>query len=359
MNHEYYMQMALDLAKQGWPDVAPNPMVGCVIVHNNEVAATGFHKRYGEPHAEVVAINALPAHIPAKECILYVSLEPCSHHGKTPPCTDLIISKNFKTVVIACKDPNPRVSGDGIRKLGEAGIEVITGILEKNAREQNKHFITFFEQQRPYFILKWAITADGFISKVPVPKDKKENIITRQEAQVYVHRLRAEVMAIFVGKNTVLSDNPLLTTRLVPGKNPVRLFIDKNLEVPQTNNIYNNEAKTIVFNALKEEENDHVRFIKLAFDTDVLPQICKKLYQLQIQSVLVEGGAFLVNEFVKHDLWDEVLVFQNPDLYFKEGLKGPEFALKNTFELVGDDKLFHHFKNETLPAKGPLSKEIF
>lgn len=353
------MQIALDLARRGWPEVSPNPMVGCVIVHNDEVAATGFHQRYGEAHAEVMAVNALPAGIPANECVLYVSLEPCSHHGKTPPCTELLISKGFKTVVIACKDPNPLVSGNGIRKLRDAGIEVITGVLEEKAKELNKRFMTFYEEKRPYIILKWALTADGFISKTPLPKDRNENIITRQQAQVYVHQLRAEVMAIFVGKNTVLNDNPQLTTRLVTGKNPVRLFIDKNLEVPITNHIYNKEAKTIVFNAIKEEEQEHVRFIRLVFDTNVLSQICKKLYQLQIQSVLVEGGAFLVNDFVKQDLWDEALVFQNPDLYFNEGLKGPEFALKNTFELIGDDKLFHHFKNETLPAKGPLSKEIF
>jgi diaminohydroxyphosphoribosylaminopyrimidine deaminase/5-amino-6-(5-phosphoribosylamino)uracil reductase len=359
MNHEFYMQQALDLAKQGWPQVAPNPMVGCVIVHKNEVVSSGFHKKFGDAHAEVVAINAMSPKIPAGECVLYVSLEPCSHHGKTPPCTDLILSKGFKTVVVACKDPNPAVSGNGLKQLAEGGIEVITDILRGKARELNKHFITFHEQKRPYFILKWALTADGFISRVPLPKDKDENIITRREAQVYVHQLRAGVMAIFVGKNTVLNDNPRLTTRLVQGKNPIRIFIDKKLEVPQTYNIYNNEAKTIVFNGVKEGEEEHIRFIKLYFEENILSQICRELYKMQIQSVLVEGGAFLVNEFVKQELWDEVLVFQNPGLYFKEGLKGPVFALKNTFELVGDDKLFHHFKNETLPAKGPLSKEIF
>ena len=166
-------------------------------------------------------------------------------------------------------------------------------------------------------------------------------------------------MGIFVGKNTVLQDNPHLTTRLVKGKNPVRIFIDKKLEVPATYNIYNKEAKTIVFNALKQEEKEHISFIQLDFEKDVLSQINEKLYGLQIQSVLVEGGAFLVNEFVKNDLWEEVLVFQNPDLHFNEGLKAPVFALKNSFELVGNDKLFHHFRNEALPAVGALEKEIF
>jgi diaminohydroxyphosphoribosylaminopyrimidine deaminase/5-amino-6-(5-phosphoribosylamino)uracil reductase len=358
MNHEYYMQLALDLAKQGWPQVAPNPMVGCVIVYKNEVGASGFHQNFGEPHAEVNAIKALPANIPPGECILYVTLEPCSHHGKTPPCADLIINKGFKTVVVACKDPNPLVGGSGIKKLRDAGIEVITGILEKEAKELNKRFITFHKHKRPYFILKWAQTADGFISRVPAPGNKDMNRITRHEAQVYVHQIRAEVMGIFVGKNTVLADNPSLTTRLVKGKNPVRIFMDRKLEVPKHFNIYNKEARTLVFNAVKDETADNILFIKLDFDTDILPRIVQKLQELQIQSVLVEGGAHLVNEFVNQDLWDEVLVFQNPDLYFKEGLKAPVFALKNTFELVGDDKLFHHFKNETLPV-GPQEKEIF
>jgi len=359
MNHEYYMQQALTLARMGWPQVAPNPLVGCVIVKGTEIVASGYHEQYGKPHAEVNAISALPGSVSPSDCILYVTLEPCAHHGKTPPCAELIINKGFKTVVTAGRDPNPLVAGKGTEMLKEAGITVITGILEKQARELNKRFMCFFEEKRPYYLLKWAITADGVISKIPPPKNREENWITRREAQEYVHGIRAEVMGIFVGKNTVLYDNPHLTTRLVKGKNPVRIFIDRKLEVPDTFNIYNREAQTIVFNGVKDEQKDHIRWIKLDFDKDVLSQVNEKLYDLQIQSVLVEGGAFLVNEFVKKDLWDEVLVFQNPDLYFNEGLKGPVFALKNSFELVGNDKLFHHFKNEALPAVGPLEKEIF
>ncbi len=359
MNHQYYMQQALELAKRGWPLVAPNPMVGSVIVKGSEIIASGYHKEYGEPHAEVNAIVNLPASVSPSDCTLYVTLEPCSHYGKTPPCVDLIISKGFKTVVVGCKDPNPLVAGRGIHKLEEAGINVITGILEKEGRELNKRFVRFFEEKRPYFLLKWAITADGFISKIPYLNSREENWISRREAQEYVHHIRAEVMGIFVGKNTVLNDNPHLTTRLIKGKNPVRIFIDRKLEVPVTFNIYNTEAETIVFNEVKEEKKEHIRYIKLDYEKDVLSQINEKLYELQIQSVLVEGGAFLVNEFVKKDLWDEVLVFQNPDLHFAQGLKGPVFALKNSFELVGNDKLFHHFKNEAFPAVGLLEKEIF
>lgn len=359
MNHEYYMQQAFDLAKQGWPNVAPNPMVGSVIVKNNEVISSGFHKKFGEAHAEVNAIQNLPSGVSPADCILYVTLEPCSHYGKTPPCADLIIEKGFKNVVVASLDPNPLVSGRGIKKMKDAGITVTTGILEQQGKELNKRFIRFHENKRPYFLLKWAITADGFISKIPYPKNREENFITRREAQEYVHGIRADVMGIFVGKNTVLNDNPHLTTRLVKGKNPVRIFTDRNLEVPGNFNVYNDEAPTLVFNSLKDEEKGNIRYIKLDFGTNILPQINEKLYQMQIQSVLVEGGAFLVNEFMKNDLWDEVLVFQNPDLHFSQGVKAPEFALKNTFELVGNDKLFHHFRNEALPAVGPLEKEIF
>jgi diaminohydroxyphosphoribosylaminopyrimidine deaminase/5-amino-6-(5-phosphoribosylamino)uracil reductase len=358
MNHDYYMQQALDLAKKGWPQVAPNPMVGCVIVKQDEIVASGYHQQFGGPHAEVVAISQLPPGLPTADCILYVTLEPCSHTGKTPPCADLIIQKGVKQVVVATKDPNPLVAGQGIKKLEEAGIHVITGILEKEARELNKRFVTFYEKRRPYYILKWAQTADGFVSRIPI-HNKEENTISGKEAQTMVHRLRAETMGIMVGKNTVLTDNPLLTTRLVPGKNPVRIFIDRNLQVPADFNIYNTEAPTIIFNELKEEEEGHLRFIRLDFKGDLLDQISRHLYQLGIQSVLVEGGPFLLNDFIHKDLWDEALVFQNPDLYFKEGIKAPEFALKNTFELVGNDKLYHHFKNEALPAVGPLEKEIF
>ncbi|PBQ34430.1 riboflavin biosynthesis protein RibD [Sphingobacteriaceae bacterium] len=359
MNHEYYMQQALEQARLGWPKVAPNPMVGSVIVKNNEIISSGYHQKFGEAHAEVNAIANLPSTVLPAECTLYVTLEPCSHYGKTPPCADLIIAKGFKNVVVGCKDPNPLVAGRGILKLESAGIKVISGVLEKEVRAQNKRFIRFFEEKRPYYIMKWAITADGYISKFPVPKIREENYITHRDAQVYVHEMRSEVMGIFVGKHTVLNDNPHLTTRLVKGENPVRIFIDRNLEVSRDFNIYNQDAKTIVFNAKKNAVESNIQFIKLNFEDDILSQVNAKLYEQQIQSVLVEGGAFLINEFLKNDLWDEVLVFQNPDLYFREGLKAPVFALKNTFDLVGSDKLYHHFRHESLTANGAFEKEIF
>jgi diaminohydroxyphosphoribosylaminopyrimidine deaminase/5-amino-6-(5-phosphoribosylamino)uracil reductase len=350
------MHLALELAKKGWPDVSPNPMVGCVIVRQDEVVASGYHQRFGDMHAEVNAINNLPGEVIAADCVLYVTLEPCRHHGKTPPCADLIISRGFQTVVVGCKDPNPLVSGSGIRKLLEAGIDVITGILEREARELNKRFITFFECRRPYIQLKWAITADGLISRKPLPPTRTENWISRTDAQLLVHTIRSETAVVLVGKNTVLSDDPRLTTRLVAGKNPSRAFIDRRLQVPRSYNIYNTEAATIVFNAIKDGTEDHVLFVKINFDGNVINQVIHKLYQMNFQGVLVEGGAMLLNDFIRQNIWDEVLVFQNPDLYFKQGIKAPVFPLKNTFELVGEDKLYRHYKNETFVPSPMLYK---
>lgn len=342
------MQQALDLARFGWPQVAPNPMVGCVVVYKDEIVASGYHQKYGEAHAEVNAINALPEKLSPADCILYVTLEPCSHKGKTPPCADLIIRSGFKTVIIASKDPNPLVAGSGIKKLEDAGIEVLSGILEEEARDLNKHFMCFFEQKRPYVILKWAQTADGFISRQPLPAERDKNWISGKEAQVFVHQLRAETMAIFVGKNTVLTDNPALTTRWVTGKNPLRLFIDRKLEVPNTSNIYNQEAGTVVFNEMKEGQQEQVSFVKLNFDSPLLAQIFDYLSLRQVQSVLVEGGAYLLNDLIEQNLWDEAFVIENPELYFEQGVKAPQLAKRNTFTLLGEDKLYHYLRLETI-----------
>lgn len=376
MTDQFYMQQAINLAKQGFGNVAPNPLVGCVIVKDDKIVSQGYHQKFGEAHAEVNAINSLSEKINPKDCVLYVTLEPCSHFGKTPPCADLIISKGFKKVIVACKDPNPLVSGNGIKKLQEAGIDVTTGVLEAEARELNKRFMTFFEKKRPYIILKWAMTADGFISKNPVPKNREENTITGKEAQIFVHQLRAENMAIMVGKNTVLKDNPSLTVRLVKGKNPTRIFIDKNLQVPESFNIYNSDAKTIVFNSIKEnyltieghaelvsasaeiskqirndgaglteDDRNNIRFIKLNFENNVLEQILNILHQLHIQSLLVEGGTILLNDFIKQNVWDETFIFQNPELNFGRGIKAPEFTLSQNFELFGKDRLYRQLRS--------------
>ena len=334
------MQHALSLAKKGWPNVAPNPMVACVIVHNDVIVASGYHEKYGGPHAEVNAINNLSENIDPSECTLYVTLEPCSHFGKTPPCADLIIKTGFKKVIVCNLDPNPLVAGKGIQKLKEANIEVVSGVLEEEGQKLNKRFFTFFEEKRPYYILKWAQTADGYISRSVKPINKDENKISGLESQKMVHQIRAEEMAIMVGKNTVLNDDPSLTTRLVEGNNPLRLFIDKNLEVPETFNIYDTNAKTIVFNEVKDETKGNIQFVKLNFELNVLSQISDKLYELNIQSVLVEGGSRVLNDFMQQNIFDEILVFENPNLKFGEGLKAPNLNLVGHFDKIGEDKLY-------------------
>lgn len=341
MNHAFFMAEAISIAEQGRPAVYPNPLVGCVIVHQNTIVAKGYHKKFGDHHAEVNAIKSLPESIPTHECVVYVSLEPCSHYGKTPPCADLIISKGFKNVVIGTQDPNPVVGGKGIQKLRDAGIEIVVGVLESEIIKQNIRFFTFHQKQRPYYILKWAQTSDGFISKWPVPENRSENQISRHEANKLVHELRANNMAVMIGKNTALADNPLLTVRHIKGKNPIRIVIDKHLETPRNFHIYNQEAPTIILNTLHNEvENDLLRFVKLDFNESIFPQMNKALLELNIQSVLVEGGNILLQSLIKKNIWDEMIIIENPSLKFDTGIKAPEIELSLDFEHVGEDKMY-------------------
>jgi len=334
------MQTALNLAELGLGSVAPNPMVGCVIVYKNEIVAQGYHQKYGETHAEVNAINNLNVNINPKNCTLYVTLEPCSHFGKTPPCADLIIEKGFNKVVVCNLDSNPLVAGKGIKKLKNAGIEVIIGILEDFGNELNKRFFAFHKFKRPYIILKWAETNDGFISKLPLPINKQQNWITGNEAQQLSHLWRTQEQAILVGKNTVLADNPSLTARLVKGNNPIRIVIDKNLELNATLNIFNTDAKTIIFNSVKNEIKNNLTYIKLNFNKYVAEQVLDKLYALNIQSIIVEGGTLTLNSFLQNDFFDELRIFKNPNLNFINGLKAPNIELKIEFQFVGGDILF-------------------
>jgi diaminohydroxyphosphoribosylaminopyrimidine deaminase / 5-amino-6-(5-phosphoribosylamino)uracil reductase len=325
MTANIFMQRALELAGKGLGAVAPNPMVGCVIVQGDVTVAEGYHQHFGGRHAEVEAIRNLPSEVQPSDCTLYVNLEPCSHFGKTPPCVDLIIKKGFREVVIANLDPNPLVAGQGIQKLKAAGVEVRSGVQEGEGRALNKRFFTFHEKKRPYYILKWAQTADGFISRLPVPANRKDNTIGDQEQQEQVHRMRSEEMGVLVGKNTVLCDNPQLSTRLVKGKNPWRIFIDRQLEVPKHYNIFDEQANTIIFNSIKSEQKAHLTWFKIDFEGEVLQQISEKLYQMQIQSVIVEGGAMLLNSFIEQKLYDEVKIFVNKNLCFGSGVPAPRY----------------------------------
>jgi diaminohydroxyphosphoribosylaminopyrimidine deaminase/5-amino-6-(5-phosphoribosylamino)uracil reductase len=335
------MQKALALAELGRPAVAPNPMVGCVIVKNDEIVAESYHKRYGEAHAEVNAINSLEKNFDFSDCTLYVNLEPCSHHGKTPPCSDLIISKKFKTVVICNVDTNPLVGGKGIEKLKKAGIEVVTGILEKEGRELNKRFFTFHEKKRPFIILKWAQTNDGFISKDPVPVNRDENWITGDDNKKLVHQWRAEEQAIIVGTNTVKCDDPELTVRMVEGKNPIRITIDRELKLKTDSKIFNDASETIVFTGFDKASSGNTYFIKIDFSKNILPQIFSKLVDSNISSLIVEGGTTLLQSFINENWWDEARVFINPNKNFEKGIKAPLFDLSKAHKgISGEDHLF-------------------
>lgn len=339
-SHIQFMLQALSLAKKGLGSVSPNPMVGCVIVKEGEIVAEGYHQKYGEAHAEVNAIEQLPRNIHPSECTLYVTLEPCSHFGKTPPCADLIISKGFKKVVICNTDSNPLVGGKGIEKMQKAGIEVITGVLENEGRFLNRRFFTFHEKKRPYVILKWAQTNDGFISRDPIPVNKADNWISGPESKKAVHQLRAEEDAILVGKNTVLADDPELTTRLVLGKNPVRIVIADELAYDPKFAIFNKAAKTLIYNTKTSQLKENIEWVKLSSKEDVISQVLADLKNRNIASLMVEGGSNTLINFLKSGNWDEIQVFVNPKKEFKTGLKAPEFAFPTDYQYIGEDKRY-------------------
>lgn len=318
---EAYMQRCLELARLGAGFVAPNPMVGSVLVHENRIIGEGWHKQYGGPHAEVHCINSVSvadqALIPFST--LYVSLEPCAHYGKTPPCTSLIIEKNIKKVVIGCRDPFDAVNGKGIELLRQSGVEVIESVLEKQAEALNRRFFCFHRLKRPYVILKWAQTADGFIAA----DTDKRLLITDETTNRLVHQWRAEEAAILVGTATVLKDNPSLTNRLWYGKHPLRMMIDRQLALPATLDIFHDEHPVIIFNELREGKENNIQYVKFNPQPSMIPQILTYCYEHQIQSILVEGGASLLSSFLQTGYWDEIRTLTNQKLYIEKGLKAP------------------------------------
>ena len=345
------MQRCLDLASLGSGNVAPNPMVGAVLVYDNEVIGEGFHQQYGQAHAEVNCINSVQQHNKhlIEKSTLYISLEPCNHFGKTPPCSDLIIAHKIPKVVIACTDPFEKVNGSGIKKLSDSDVEVITGILEKEAIELNKRFFTFHQQKRPYIILKWAQSENQYISAFQGKSIKISNALT----DVLVHKWRSEAAAIMVGTNTVMLDNPSLTTRNWIGKNPIRIFIDRNLKIAQTAKILDQSAPTIILNQninKIEGEND---FIQINFDHEIIPQLNELLYQKNVQSIIIEGGAKLLQTFIDTDLWDEARIITNQTMCIENGIASPNFDYKSCFkqEKIEND-LIQYFSNpKTKKAK--------
>ncbi len=348
--HEKYMLRCLQLAKNGLGTTYPNPLVGSVIVLNDIIIGEGFHLKAGQPHAEVNAIANASETSLLKEATIYVNLEPCSHYGKTPPCADLIIEKGIKKVVIGCTDINPAVAGKGVQKLMQAGCDVTIGILEAECLEINKRFFTFHSKKRPYIILKWAQTADGFTapnSKTDSTEisEKKPFWISNSFSQQYAHKMRAEEHAILVGKNTAITDNPSLTARNFAGENPVRIFIDRNLDIIEKSNLYNEAAETIVITEKAKGAVKNISFEVANFAENLPLQICEILHKKNIQSVIIEGGAKTLQSFIEANLWDEAYIF-NGIFNLEKGLKAPELKGSKISEMkLGDDTL-QLFKNK-------------
>ncbi|MDP4240259.1 MAG: bifunctional diaminohydroxyphosphoribosylaminopyrimidine deaminase/5-amino-6-(5-phosphoribosylamino)uracil reductase RibD [Bacteroidota bacterium] len=302
---ELYMSRCLQLAQYGGGYVAPNPMVGAVLTCDGRIIGEGYHRRFGEEHAEPNAIRSVKDPELLKRATLYVSLEPCSYYGKTPPCADLIVSSHIPRVVIGTLDPNPKVSGMGVAILRKAGVEVTVGVLEDECRELNKRFFIFQEQKRPYVLLKWAQTQDGFIDKIRTDSSEKPLLISNNITKQLTHRMRSENQAILVGANTVLLDNPSLTVRNWSGKSPIRIAIDRQGRIPRNYNLLDGSIRTLIFTEKDQINKSNVEFIKINFDADRLKTVMQKIYERNIHSVLVEGGASILNSFIEAGLWDE------------------------------------------------------
>lgn len=344
--HKKYIRRCIELAKNGLGTTYPNPLVGSVIVYNNKIIGEGWHKKSGTPHAEVNAVNSVKDKSLLKKSTIYVSLEPCSHFGKTPPCCDLIIENEIPNVVIGTVDPNIKVAGNGIKKLIEVGKNVSVGILESECRELNRRFFTFHEKKRPYVILKWAESQDGFIAPSTLRqaqddgKNRKPVWITNEFSRQLVHKWRSEEQAILVGTNTVIDDNPKLDVRDWTGNNPIRVILDQNNRIPKESTIYDNQVKTIIFSNLSKSINEeNTIFEVIDFKKNLAEQILNVLYKHQIQSIIIEGGSQTLQTFIDENLWDEARVFIG-NHNFENGTKAPIINLKNTEK--------HSIKNDIL-----------
>lgn len=345
---EKYMRRAVELARLGAGRVSPNPMVGAVIVHHDKIIGEGFHQEYGKAHAEVKAVNSVFSAYPnaedlLKESVIYVTLEPCAHYGKTPPCADLIIRHGIPDVVIGSADPFDQVNGKGVQKLRNAGIMVEEDVLRKECDFLNRRFFTRVKKQRPYIILKWAETADRFFA----PNNGSQQWISSAPARMLTHRWRSEEDAILVGKNTALIDNPQLNVREWYGRNPKRIVIDRHLELPASLHLFDQSQQTIVFNSVKTETHDAVKYLELEDFDRYLPQmIAYQLYIMDIQSIIIEGGAKTLDLFIKAGIWDEARIFTGPQ-YWGTGIPAPSVA-GNVAEdvMVGPDRLRTVFRED-------------
>ena len=337
---EKYISRCIQLAKNGLRNAAPNPMVGAVIVHNDTIIGEGYHIRCGEAHAEVNAIRSVKDESLLKESTIYVSLEPCSHYGKTPPCADLIINKGIRKAVVGCMDPFSLVAGRGIRKMLDAGIEVKVGVLEEECRQLIRRFVTFNTEKRPFITLKWAESADGFI-------DLKRTgghpfIFSSPLSSMIVHKRRAEHTGILVGRRTALLDNPSLTTRSWYGTNPIRMVIDKNLSLPSHLALFDGSVHTLVFTQRNEASTlPNTEYVPLDFDRDILPQIMEVLYEKRIQSLMVEGGSLLLQSLIDAGLWDEAYI-ECSSVLLHEGVTAP--SLSGVYDILTERKFGKNIK---------------
>lgn len=339
MTHEHYMQRCIDLASSGLGFVAPNPLVGAVIVYKGSIIGEGFHQQYGSRHAEINAINSVADPEKLKASALYVNLEPCSHFGKTPPCADAIIKYQIPSVVIGMTDPFSEVNGKGIEKLKQAGVNVITDVLLSECRELNKRFITYHQKKRPYIILKWAESKDGFIGQ-----EGQRIQISNDFSQILVHRWRSEEQSIMAGNNTIANDNPQLNVRKWTGENPVRITIDRDGSLSKTLHFFDGSQSSIVFSNHKGESKNNLEYITINAKDDELKQVLHHLYEKEIQSVLVEGGSKLLQQFINAGLWDEARIFQS-DSNLYTGIKAPQFNYVPESETEMDNNIMRIFRN--------------
>ena len=305
--HQKFMRRCIDLAKRGINAAMPNPLVGAVLVYNERIIGEGWHQAYGKPHAEPNAISKVPSHLRhlLPKAVLYVNLEPCNHYGKTPPCTQTIIKNGIKTVVLGCLDPNPKVAGSGIAALRAAGVNVIAGIEEKKCHYLNRRFFAWMQQKRPYVLLKWAQTPNGYFA----PQNGKQQWISNRLSKRLSHRFRTQEQAILVGTNTARIDNPQLTARLWHGNQPLRLVIDRKGELPKNLHLFDQRHPTVVFAEQTQPDVENLLHVQLDFKDKLPAQILQYLCQQNIQSLMVEGGARLLNGFIQNNLWDEVRVY--------------------------------------------------
>ena len=339
--HEKYIKRCIQLAKNGLGNTYPNPMVGSVIVYKDQIIGEGWHQKAGKPHAEVNAVNSVKDKSLLKKATIYVSLEPCSHFGKTPPCSDLIIAHGIKNVVIGTIDPFAKVAGRGIQKLIQAGCNVVVGVLEKECQNLNKRFFTFHQQKRPFIILKWAQTSNGFLA--PLIQNQREPVwISNRYNKQLVHKWRSEEQAILIGTQTAIKDNPKLDTRLWKGKSPLRLVIDKDLIIPTQSHLYLQETPTVFFTALKKENKKFIEFETLDFNQPLISQICDFLYRKEIQSLIVEGGAKTLQEFINKNYWDEARVTKNLNSW-ENGISAPKIngKISNKINLQDNTVTFY------------------